>query len=86
MSYRTKKRAIVHPLNGAPLRPWCDLDYRNSSELKAQLTTYLRGFWPLPQKIVVDTAARKILVNGNECAAYELTEPAATKSAMAVMH
>lgn len=85
-AYRTKQRAVVHPLQGKPLQPFCNLDYRDSRELSAQLTTYLRGHWPAPQKILVDTAARKILINGVERAGYELVAPAPAKKSAAVMH
>ncbi|NVM97803.1 hypothetical protein [Arthrobacter sp. SDTb3-6] len=84
-SYRTRHRAVVHPLNGKPVQPFANLDYKDSRELVAQLTTYLRGLWPAPQKIQIDVAARKILVNGVERAAYELVAPAAVKKSSAVM-
>lgn len=85
-AYRTKGRAVVHPLSGPPLQPFCNVDFRNAKELKSQLTTYLRGKWPAPQTILVDTTAQKILINGVERAAYKLVGPAPAKKPVAVEH
>ena len=86
MPYRTRGRAVVHPLSGKPLQPFCNLDFRDSKELKVQLTTYLRGKYPWAKSILVDTAARKILIDGVERAGYELVGPAPVKAPAAVMH
>ena len=71
---RVLQRAVVHPLQGAPFRPHADVSFRDNRELSTQLTTYLRRFYP-GMKIVIDTTARKVLVDGEERASYVLVAP-----------
>lgn len=84
-SYRTKKRAVVHaPKSAKAFTPYCDLDYRNESELKNTLALYMKAFCP-GQRIEIDTAACQILVNGEYRYDFELIDPVRPKPAVAVM-
>ncbi|ALV45808.1 hypothetical protein MB46_10285 [Arthrobacter alpinus] len=74
-SYRTKKQAVVHaPKSAKAFTPYCQLDYRNESELKNTLALYMKQFCS-GQKIEIDTAAGQILVNGEYRYDYELIDP-----------
>lgn len=85
-SYRTKQRAVVHPLKSAKaFQPYCNLDYRNDRELRGALVTYMRQFCG-SQQVAVDTASREILVDGEPRYKYELIAPAPVKAPVAVTH
>lgn len=85
-SYRTKKRAVVHPLRSAKaFQPYCSLDFRNEREMKGQIVQYMRPFCG-QQRVEIDTATRGILVDGEHRYTYELIDPAPAKTAAAVMH
>lgn len=73
--YRTKARAVVHPINGAPFKPFADLNYRDNKELTDQLATYAKTKYPRA-KIQVDVSAKQIIVNGRLAAGYSLVDPA----------
>jgi mRNA-degrading endonuclease HigB of HigAB toxin-antitoxin module len=79
---RIKRFAVVQPIGHKPFRERADLHYRDNTELTAQLTTYARSKWPLPQKLAVDIHARQIIVDGTPRANFSIHEyrltPAAT--------
>ncbi len=84
-SYRTKKRAVVHPLRSAKaFKPYANLEFKDARELKDGLTTYMRQFLG-SQSIAIDTNTRGILVDGEHRYDYELIEPAPAKQPAAVM-
>ena len=74
MKARIKRFAVVQPIGHAPFRERADLHYRDNNELAAQLTTYARGKWPLPQKLAVDIHARQIIVDGTPRANFSIHE------------
>jgi hypothetical protein len=71
---RIKRFAVVHPVGHAPYRERADLHYRDNKELVAQLTTYARGKWPVPQTIQIDVHAKHILINGEHRANFSIHE------------
>lgn len=77
--YRTKQRAVVHPVRSAKaFTPYCNLDYRNKQELKDTLVQYMRQFCG-SQRVEVDTTTRGILIDGEHRYTYELIDPAPVK-------
>lgn len=84
-SYRTKKQAVVHaPKSAKAFKPYCELDYRNESELKNTLALYMKQFCR-GQRIEIDTTAGQILVDGEHRYDYELIDHPRPRSAAAVM-
>ena len=74
MKTRIKRFAVVQPIGHRPFKDRADLNYRDNSELSAQLLTYARSKWPAPQKLAVDTHAKQIIVDGSPRANYSLHE------------
>ena len=75
MKARIKRFAVIQPVGHAPYKDRANLHYRDNQELTAQLATYARTKWPLPQQISVDLHARQILVDGQHRANFSIHEP-----------
>lgn len=75
MKARIKRFAVIQPVGHAPYKDRANLDYRDNKELTAQLATYARTKWPVPQQISVDLHARQILVDGQHRANFSIHEP-----------
>jgi hypothetical protein len=74
---RVKKFAVIQPVGHAPYKDRANLHYRDNLELTAQLTTYARTKWPVPQQISVDLHTKQILVDGQHRANFSIHEPRA---------
>lgn len=74
MKARIKRFAVVQPIGHRPFKERADLHYRDNGELAAQLMTYARSKWPVPQKLNVDTHAKQIIVDGTPRANYSIHE------------
>jgi hypothetical protein len=74
MKARIKRFAIVQPIGHAPYKERADLKYRDNTELSAQLVTYARSKWPVPQKLAVDVHTQQIIVDGTPRANYSIHE------------
>lgn len=84
-NYRTKKQAVVHaPKSAKAISPYCQLDFRNTAELKNQLALYMRPICP-GQRIEIDTAANQILVDGEHRYNFELIDPRRPRPSAGVM-
>jgi len=75
MKARIKRFAVIQPVGKAPYKDRANLHYRDNQELTAQLATFARTKWPLPQQISVDLHARQILVDGQHRANFSIHEP-----------
>ena len=71
---RIKRFAVVQPIGHRPYKDHADLHFRDNAELTAQLLTFARSKWPVPQSLAVDTHAQQILVDGTPRANYSLHE------------
>ncbi|QSZ49379.1 hypothetical protein [Arthrobacter sp. D5-1] len=73
---KTRKRlfAVIQPIGHRPYKDRANLHFRDNSELTAQLTTYARTKWPVPQKVAVDIHAKQIIVDGTPRANFSLHE------------
>ena len=74
MKTRIKRFAVVQPIGHRPYKDHADLHFRDNSELTAQLLTYARSKWPVPQQLAIDVHAKQIIVNGTPRANYSLHE------------
>lgn len=74
MKARVKRFAVIQPVGHKPYREHAELHYRDNKELAAQLTTFCRSKWPMPQKIVIDVHAQHVLVNGQRAANFSIHE------------
>lgn len=74
MKARIKRFAVVQPIGRRPYKDRAALHFRDNLELSAQLATYARSKWPLPQQIAVDVHAKQIIVDGTPRANYSIHE------------
>lgn len=74
MKARVKKFAVIQPVGHRPYKDRAELNFRDNHELAAQLATFARSKWPVPQQIRVDVHAKQILVDGLHRANFSIHE------------
>lgn len=73
--YRTRLDAYVQPKDHRPFKDPARLNFRDKTEQKAQLTSYVRSKWPKARRIGIDLNSREIVVDGVPVANFALHEP-----------